>query len=91
MFGEELSDAYVSYMELIIDETKENGDVLAPIFYGKLYIHIGFAKRSLCSPEFLLNISRFPIGIAYGDRDYLGSEGADWIIKSNAFFKTGEA
>ena len=38
-----------------------------------------------------MNVESFPIGILYGDRDFLGSEGADWVIKSNAFFKTGEA
>ena len=81
-------DAYVSYMLASVSESS----ALNPIFYAKLYIGgAGYTKRTLCSPEFLLNFGKFPIGIAYGDRDFLGSMGADWIVKSNAFFKTGEA
>ena len=38
-----------------------------------------------------MNIETFPIGCSYGNRDYLGSEGADMVVKSNAFFKTGES
>lgn len=48
-------------------------------------------RRSLCSPSLLLNIDSFPIGCSFGDRDFLGSEGADWVVKSNAFFNTGES
>ena len=39
----------------------------------------------------LLNVTEFPICVSFGDRDYLGSEGADMIIKSNKFFATGES
>ena len=38
-----------------------------------------------------MNVKKFPVGFAYGDRDYVGSEGADWIVKTNAFFATGES
>ena len=85
---EELLNAYVNYMLASVSESS----ALNPIFYAKLYIGgAGYTRRTLCSSEFLLNCSKFPIGIAYGDRDFLGSMGADWIIKTNAFFKTGEA
>ena len=50
-----------------------------------------FPYYGLCSPDKLMNVTEFPIGISYGDRDHFGSEGADLIIKSNKFFKTGEA
>ena len=33
----------------------------------------------------------FPIGIAFGDRDFLASDGADTIVKRSKFFKTGES
>ena len=46
---------------------------------------------SLCAEGMLLNVTEFPIGICFGDRDYLGSEGADEVVRTNAFFKTGEA
>lgn len=32
----------------------------------------------------------FPIGIAFGDRDVLGSEGAEDILKENKHFKSGK-
>ena len=31
----------------------------------------------------------FPIAIAYGDRDFFGSEGSDTIIKGNRHFESG--
>ena len=46
---------------------------------------------SLCAEGWLLNVSEFPIGIYFGDRDYLGSEGSDEVVRTNAFFKTGES
>ena len=33
----------------------------------------------------------FPIGIAFGDRDFMGSEGADSIIKSSKYFENGQS
>ena len=39
----------------------------------------------------LLNITDFPIAFSFGDRDYMGSEGADKVVKSNAFFKSGHS
>jgi len=61
------------------------------VVYLKPYVATAHVKRSLCSPGLLFNIESFPIGCSYADRDFLGSEGADWVIKSNAFFKTGQS
>jgi len=61
------------------------------IVYMKPFVGHADTRRSLCSPDLLLNIDSFPIGCSFGDRDFLGSEGADWVVKSNAFFKTGES
>ena len=33
----------------------------------------------------------FPIGIAFGDRDFMASDGADEIVKRSKFFATGES
>ena len=48
-------------------------------------------KKTLCAPEYLLGKSDFPIGVFFGDRDMLGSEGAEMVVKSSAFFVTGES
>mmetsp|Transcript_19767 Transcript_19767/g.24411 ORF Transcript_19767/g.24411 Transcript_19767/m.24411 type:complete len:91 (+) Transcript_19767:718-990(+) len=48
-------------------------------------------RYTLCQPGLLLNRNEFPIGIFFGDRDILGSEGAELIIKSNAFYATGDS
>lgn len=48
-------------------------------------------KRTLCEHGRLYGVTEFPIAIVYGDRDFMGSEGADLIIQSNAFFKQGVA
>ena len=84
---QELLDAYIPYNEVQFSKLS----ALDPVFYSKCYFALAHAKDSLCSPELLMNIESFPIGCSYGDRDYLGSEGADWVVKSNAFFKTGES
>ena len=33
----------------------------------------------------------FPIGIVFGDSDFLGSEGSEELIKANKFYATGES
>jgi hypothetical protein len=33
----------------------------------------------------------FPVGVVFGDSDFLGSEGADEIVKNSKFFETGES
>ena len=33
----------------------------------------------------------FPICIAFGDRDFFGTEGADKIIQNNKYFKSGRS
>ena len=38
-----------------------------------------------------MNGTKFAIGICVGDRDYVGTEGADEVVRSNAFFQTGES
>ena len=40
------------------------------------------AADRLCNPKI-----NFPIGIVFGDKDYLGSEGADQIIRQNKHFE----
>ena len=79
-------DAYVNYNEVQFSQVSA-----LDVVYLKPYLGTAHVRRSLCTPGLLMNISSFPIGCAYGDRDYLGSEGADWVVKSNAFFKTGES
>lgn len=61
------------------------------IVFVKMYVGVAHVRHSLCSPDLLLNIKSFPIGCSYADRDFLGSEGADWVVKSNSYFKTGES
>ena len=50
-----------------------------------------FAYHPLTEPDRLLNNTIFPISICYGDRDFMGSEGADVVIRSSAFFSSGES
>ena len=33
----------------------------------------------------------FPVAFSFGDRDFLGSEGADEIVRNNKYFKSGES
>ena len=49
------------------------------------------AYHALALPDRLLNCKKFPIGIAFGDRDFMGSEGADQIVETSAFYGTGES
>ena len=83
---QELLDAYVPYNEVQFSRLSALG-----IVFSRMYVGIAHVRRSLCSPELLLNNKSFPIGCSYADRDFLGSEGADWVVKSSAFFKTGES
>lgn len=33
----------------------------------------------------------FPLAVCFGSRDWLGSEGADELVRGNKFFGTGES
>ena len=49
-------------------------------------------KDSLLSENRLGNPRcNFPIAIAFGDRDFLCSKGADDIVRANKHFKTGRS
>lgn len=50
----------------------------------------GFAKHPLTSTDRLGNSKLpFPIAFAFGDSDWLGSDGADQIVKKNQFYEQG--
>ena len=54
--------------------------------------YICLAKHPLQSQDRLYNPKiEFPVGIVFGDSDFLGSEGADEIVKNSKFFETGES
>ena len=84
--NEELVAAYVAYQ-------LENYHDPSPlsIAYVSVYKWPLHAHHSMCSPDRLLNWEAFPICLIFGDRDYVGSEGPDMIIKTSKFFKTGES
>ena len=44
------------------------------------------AYHPLSRPDRLLNGTKFPITICFGDRDFMGTDGTDQVIKTNAFF-----
>ena len=49
------------------------------------------AYHPLAAPDRLINGEKFPIGISYGDRDFMGTEGADQVILTNAFYSSGQS
>jgi len=83
---QELLDAYVPYNEVQFSRLSA-----LDVVFVKPYVGVAHVRHSLCSPSLLLNIKSFPIACSYADRDFLGSEGADWVVMSNAYFKTGES
>ena len=52
-----------------------------------------YAIKPLQGPDRLGNPKiKYPIGIAFGDRDFFGSDkGADMIVRSNVNFATGKS
>lgn len=67
------------------------GNQLAVDIYRGPFKYLFFAYHPLSEPDRLGNSSKFPIGICFGDRDFVGSEGADTVIQSSSFFETGES
>jgi len=47
------------------------------------------AKPSMA--ERLMNYDKFPIAFSYGTRDWQGSEMAEKVVKSSAFYESGES
>lgn len=87
----ELSQALIEAMiEHAIVNFKHHGP-LSTLFNGTCH-YICLAKNTLMSEERLLNPDiNFPIGVVFGDSDFLGSEGADEIVKKSKFFDSGES
>jgi len=56
------------------------------VMVGYYLIHPLTAADRLGNPDL-----PFPIGIAFGDRDVFGSQGADQIVRTSQFFKSGES
>ena len=53
---------------------------------------VAMAKKPLQSKDRLYNPEiDFPIGIGFGNSDFLGSEGSEEIIQNNKYYKTGES
>ena len=86
--SEEFLQGYIDYNTENFLNLSQLGVASVSVYRWPLFTHPG---RSFCSPERFLNWQAFPICISFGDRDFLGSEGADLIIKTNKFFATGEA
>ena len=60
--------------------------IMTQIQYGM------YAYHPLCESDRLANTElNFPISFAYGDKDFLGTKGAEIICNSNRFRATGES
>ena len=56
------------------------------------FVPMGFARHSLQAEDRLGNPAcDFPIGIAFADSDFFGSEGADDLIRNSKHFATGRS
>ena len=81
-------------INLLIEHTMvnlKNHGRLSSIFNGA--VHYGcFAKHPMQSEDRLYNPKiDFPIGIVFGDSDWLGSEGSDEIVQKSCRFESGES
>jgi pimeloyl-ACP methyl ester carboxylesterase len=55
-------------------------------------LYPALAKHPLNQTDRLYNPDiDFPIGVVYGDSDFLGSEGADEIVRNSKYFESGES
>ena len=69
----------------------KNYGPLTTLFNGTMH-YVAMAKHSLKSSDRLGNPEiDFPIGVIFGDFDFLGSEGAEEIVRQNKYFATGES
>ena len=59
--------------------------------YRVPFKYLFYAYHPLTAPERLINGSKFPIFICFGDRDFLGTEGADKVVRSSAFYESGDS
>ena len=86
-FPEEHIEKYTNYNHTILQygEKSDNEKAITAAFkYGAYAIHPTTSCDRLGNPDL-----RFPIAFLFGDRDWIGSEGADYIIRRNRFFERG--
>ena len=86
-FDEELLELLVEHAAVNV----KNHGPLSSLFNGTQH-YINLAKNPMQSETKLLNPDiNFPIGIIFGDSDFLGSEGSDEIVRKSKFFESGES
>ena len=83
----ELVIAYINYFDEMIQRCSIlDAVLLLPSKHPMMALHPLQCEDRLCNPEI-----DFPIGMVFGDSDYMGSEGADEIIKRNKHFESGRS
>ena len=85
-YPESVIIAMGAYKDLMFSEISEMQTV-----YRKPFKYLFQAYHSLSEPDRLLNGTDFPIGVCFGDRDFMGSEGVEQVIMSNKFYASGES
>ena len=87
MFSEEYKTAMVEYRCLI--QMRFSVVDIVEIMLHKFF---GYARHPLQSEDRLGNPNiNFPIACAFGDRDFLGSNGADTVVRNNKHFASGDS
>jgi len=74
------------FFQMIMPKSDFEKAIMTQIQYGMYGYH------PLCEPDRLANPElKFPICFAYGDKDFLGTKGAEIICNANIFRETGES
>jgi hypothetical protein len=64
---------------------------LNDVVFRSYYAYPYFVKYPLSVEGSLLNRKDLTIGLAFGDRDFLGSEEAEEVVKTSGGYATGES
>ena len=87
LYPEELRTAAFDYFCMMLEKPSVIDIVeLMPFKFESYSLHPLQAPDRLGNPEI-----KFPIAMAFGDRDKYGTEGADEIIKGNRHYKSGRS
>ena len=79
---------------LLVEQTILNIKNYGPLsgIMNNTMVYLSLGKKSLLSEDRLYNPKiDFPIGIIFGNSDFLGSEGSEEIIQNSKYFATGES
>ena len=88
LFSEKDLECITDYLALMV----QRYGMVELVFRNCYPTFLTYAHHPIHAEDRMMNPKLdFPVAFSFGDRDFLGSEGADEIVRNNKYFRSGES